>query len=287
VNAKINKSLDYNKLIEQHSKGKLLGTQLKFPLYASIKYDGNYVVVHVKDGQPIFETSGGLFYRHTNGVDKIFKVVQDGCYIAERIANDGKLGDRKYCTLVGPKTAQLSYGHSYKVFDYISNEDYLLGRSSKDFKDRMKIISDNIDIPHRTEPVLINSINQLREYFDLIISQGYEGLMLMQSTYRWRDTKSRTTDIIKYKNRPTVDLICIGTTEGEGKYAGMIGALILKDHKGRVVNVGSGLDDYERSMHSSAFIGKVVEIQYEQILDTYIQPAFIRIRTDKTKGGID
>lgn len=281
MNAKINKSLDYNKLLESHRQGKLLKTQLKFPLYASIKYDGNYVVVHVKDGQPTFETSGGLFYKHTNQVDNIFKIVQDGHYLAERIAKEGKLGDRAYCTLVGPKTAQVSYGHSYKVFDYISDEDYLLGRSRTEFKDRMKIISSNLSIHHRTDPVFIKSVLELKDYFNLIISEGYEGLMLMQPDYKWRDTKSRTVDMVKYKNRPTVDLICIGVTEGEGKYVGMIGSLILKDSKGRVVNVGSGLDDYERSMHPSAFVGKIVEIQYEQILDTYIQPTFIRIRAMK------
>ena len=62
------------------------------------------------------------------------------------------------------------------------------------------------------------------------------------------------------------DLLCIGTTEGEGKYSKEIGALILRDKKGREVAVGSGLSDYDRSLDPLNFIGKVIEIGYEQII---------------------
>ena len=67
----------------------------------------------------------------------------------------------------------------------------------------------------------------------------------------------------------------------------MIGALVLEDSQGRRVSVGSGLTDGDRNEHYNAFEGKVVEIEYEQIIDTYIQPTFIRVRYDKTKEEID
>ena len=49
----------------------------------------------------------------------------------------------------------------------------------------------------------------------------------------------------------------------------------------------SGLCDFSRGRDSSVFVGSVVEIEYEQILDTYIQPTFICIREDKTAEDID
>ena len=79
----------------------------------------------------------------------------------------------------------------------------------------------------------------------------------------------------------------MGITEGEGKYKGMIGSLVLQDASGRIVSVGSGLSDAYRSKASIAYIGKVIEIEYEQILDTYIQPTFVTVRLDKTKEEID
>ncbi len=67
----------------------------------------------------------------------------------------------------------------------------------------------------------------------------------------------------------------------------MIGALLLEDSKGRVVSVGSGLSDDQRRVNSMYFVGRVIEIEYEQILDTYIQPIIKCIRADKTAEDID
>ena len=97
----------------------------------------------------------------------------------------------------------------------------------------------------------------------------------------------RVNHSIKLKYRPTADLLCIDVEQGEGKYTGMIGSLVLQDMTGRVVKVGSGLSDFDRTMLSGHFINSIIEIEYEQIMDTYIQPTFIRVRDDKTKEEID
>ena len=109
--------------------------------------------------------------------------------------------------------------------------------------------------------------------------------MLYQPDFKWEDTKSRRVDLCKYKKRRTADLLCIGTTEGEGKYEGQLGSLVLRDNSGRVCNVGSGLDDDDRLLDD--WIDKVIEIEFEQIIDTYIQPTFIRVRDDKDATEID
>ena len=49
----------------------------------------------------------------------------------------------------------------------------------------------------------------------------------------------------------------------------------------------AGLDDTDRSGLHAYYIGKVIEVEYEQILDTYIQPTYKTIREDKTKEEID
>ena len=74
---------------------------------------------------------------------------------------------------------------------------------------------------------------------------------------------------------------------GEGKYEGKIGALILIDSEDREVRVGSGLSDEQRSKTKMHYYGQVIEIEYERIDSTYIQPIFKCIRDDKEPGEID
>lgn len=117
--------------------------------------------------------------------------------------------------------------------------------------------------------------------------EGWEGLYLKHRTHIYEPGK-RLNTAIKLKYRPTADLVCIGIEYGIGKYEGMIGSLILKDKEGLVVSVGSGLADIERKITDETFwVGKIIEISYEQKLDTYIQPIYISYRCDKTIKDID
>jgi len=288
--AKINKALDLNKLFQDQSAGKLLKKSIKWPMYGSIKYDGNYTVV-IKEcqGNVKFISSGGHEYDNNNSTIFDSSSVSPGVYIAERIANDGKLGDRKNCALRGPRHAQTAHNHKYMVHDYMSMAEYRVGRSDDDYDERIDSLVLNTGIPleNMVENKLLYSQGHADEYLVDVVKEGYEGIMLKSPSWIWQDTKSRKVDNVKYKKRATADLYCMGTTDGEGKYEGMIGALVLQDSKGREVTVGSGLNDDDRAVDPSYFIGEVIEIEYEQIMDTYIQPTFITIRLDKSLGDID
>lgn len=291
--SKINKALDLNKLFIDQKNGKLLKKQLSFPLYAPIKYDGNYTVTEVLNGKIVHTTSGGLNYKHTDDYGDIFKFCMDGYYLAERIAKEGKLGQRRYCALTGPKKDQKATKHSYKVFGFVSVDDYVKGVSKVRYPDMLaQLLLSGVPHEHIVETPLIFSMAELDDYLTNVVKAGYEGVMAVSPNWCWKDTKSRNIDFCKYKKRPTVDLLCIGVEEGEGKYEGMIGALVLRDSQGRIVSVGSGMSDEDRTMEDY-FVGKVVEVFYEQIIHTYIQPTFgneyegVLVRHDKTEKDID
>lgn len=289
MSAKINKALDYNKLLEAQAQGKQKKKRLQYPILANIKYDGNYVIVTVANGKPSYLTSGGLTYTHTDKGGVIFDFATDGVYIAERISKDGKLGRRRECSLTGPKSDQKSTGHTYKVFDWLTFEEYEKGSSIREYPMRAEalLLYSNIPKEFIAEPEVINDEIELQSYLRHVVNDGYEGIMLMDALWCWTDTKSRTIKFCKYKQRKTVDLLCIGVKDGTGKYTDMIGSLTLTDSMNRIVDVGSGLDDYMRSKEPTYFIGKVIEIEYEQIMDTYIQPSFVSVRLDKTEDNID
>ena len=286
--SKINKALDLNKLFETQKKGKLLKKNVLFPMFASIKYDGNYVVVEVVGGRTRFVTSGGLTYTHLDEAGKPFENCRDGAYLCERISCMGALGDRDRCNLRGSKDAQTSEGHNYKCFDYLTIEEYIAGKSEASFLHR-KILLENsgLESSYIATQEIVKNQKDLDELLKEYVNMGYEGLMCISPAMEWKDTKSRTVDLIKYKKRRTADLLCTGTGEGEGKYEGLIGSLQLEDRSGRVVMVGSGLSDEDRHGLHAYFIGSVVEIEFERIADTYIQPTFIRVRDDKHETEID
>ncbi len=129
-------------------------------------------------------------------------------------------------------------------------------------------------------------------YAKQLVKDGWEGAMLVEPDSLYH-TGKRVNHSIKLKYRKTADLLCIGIEQGEGKYIGMVGSLILQDKAGRIVSVGSGMSDSDRLLGEDYYIGTVVEIEYEQIMDTYIQPTFgsstagITVRHDKTKEEID
>ena len=288
MTTKIQKSLDYNKLLQQQAQGKLLKKKLSFPLIAQIKYDGAYTVIEVSNDYKVtYHTSGGLQYSIVKQYWEDY--LQPGFYIAERIMRGGKLGTRRYTALTGPKTDQVAHSKSeFVVHDYLTYDEYHNGKAVKEYIDRHGDIRKR-GVPNeiRVSNYIASNMKQLDELLDKVVKLGYEGLMLKQPDWLWKDTKSRKIECAKYKKRPTADLLCIGVTEGTGKYEGMIGALVLQDSNGRQVQVGSGLSDHERSKHDEWFVGKVIEIEYEQLMDTYIQPTYIHVRVDKTAKEID
>ncbi len=286
--SKINKALDYNRLLQDQAKGKLLKKKLMFPLYAGLKMDGNYTVI-IKESQGLvrYITSGGHEYTPNEPTFIDAHSTPIGVYIAERIGTDGKLGDRVNCSLRGKRGEQIAHSHKYLLHDWLTLDEYYKGMSYRTYSTRRKELMDIFTTTQVIRDILLNTRNELEAYLVDAVKLGYEGLMLKQPEWYWKDTKSRTVDLVKYKKRPTADLLCIGITEGTKKYEGMIGALVLVDSQGREVSVGSGLSDEDRSLNPSSYIGKVIEIEYEQIIDTYIQPTFIQVRHDKDKEDID
>jgi len=290
MTTKIQKSLDYNKLLQQQAQGKLLKKKLSFPLIAQIKYDGAYTVIEVsKDYKVTYHTSGGLTYSLRNKPHFIDHL-QPGFYIAERIMKGGKLGTRRYTALIGPKIDQVAHSSStFRIHDYLTYDEYQRGKAVTPYYRRFGECIAQFNIPH-TALVISKTVfteQELENYLDEVVKMGYEGVMLKDPDWLWEDTKSRRIECAKYKKRPTVDLLCVGVTDGTGKYEGLIGALVLQDSKGRQVQVGSGLSDADRQIKPDFFIGQVIEIEYEQLMDTYIQPTFIQVRMDKSKEEID
>jgi DNA ligase-1 len=80
----------------------------------------------------------------------------------------------------------------------------------------------------------------------------------------------------------------VGIEEGTGKYAGMLGALILESSDGVIkVRAGSGFSDEQRKQGKEV-IGKIAAIKYNMRIknkageESLFLPIVLEIRDDKT-----
>ena len=114
--------------------------------------------------------------------------------------------------------------------------------------------------------------------------------MAKQSGAGWDAGVDNSGRTIKLKDKISVDLLCVGVTEGKGKFAGMVGSLtVLWGGKREEVN-GGKLTTKERQEYfspegSAAIVGKIVEVHALGITPDgkLREPVFQHVRHDKTE----
>lgn len=100
---------------------------------------------------------------------------------------------------------------------------------------------------------------QLDARLQAVIAGGGEGLMLHHALAPYRAGRSDT--LLKLKRGQDAEARVVGYRPGKGKYAGMVGALLVVDAHGRRFALGSGLRDRDRAMPPT--IGSTVTFRYE------------------------
>jgi len=91
----------------------------------------------------------------------------------------------------------------------------------------------------------VASRGQLDARLQDVVAAGGEGLMLHRADARYRF--GRSDDLHKLKPWDDAEARVVGYRPGSGKYAGMVGALVVEDASGRRFALGSGLSDADRA----------------------------------------
>ncbi|MGW8180087.1 MAG: ATP-dependent DNA ligase [bacterium] len=127
-------------------------------------------------------------------------------------------------------------------------------------------------------------------YYTYIVKEGGEGVMLKNPTSLYHPGKRRANTWYKLKKFDTLEMFITGADPGQGKYEGMIGALVVETVDGLQLRC-SGMTDEQRvfmTMHLERLVAekRVVEVKYFGLTaGTPRHPQFLRYCTDKARAG--
>ncbi len=90
----------------------------------------------------------------------------------------------------------------------------------------------------------VQNRSELMRRLDAVVKAGGEGLMLHRGRSLYR--AERNDDLLKLKPWDDAEAVVVAVLPGKGKYAGMMGALLMETPAGRRFRLGSGFRDAER-----------------------------------------
>ncbi|MCG8394770.1 MAG: DNA ligase [Pseudomonadales bacterium] len=114
---------------------------------------------------------------------------------------------------------------------------------------------------------------------DKVLARGGEGLMLHHGDSFYQ--AGRGNAVLKVKTYQDAEATVIAHTEGQGKYRGQLGALVVKTTDGRRFRLGSGFSDAER--RNPPPVGATVTYKYYGLTATGLPrfASFLRVRNDE------
>lgn len=268
-------------------------TRIKYPAIIQQKCDGARVHLYFDGGSvkaisrtgKEFQIHGALdgagaeFMLRGETFDGELLVVKDGKVLERKLSN-GILNKANKGT-ISKEEADMIVAVIWDIVDFGGTIPYSLRFNAlgiKDLHGRFALVPWKI----------VNDEDDAMEFFQEQLTQGQEGAVLKNLDSKW--VPKRSKDQCKLKEINTADLKVIGTFEGTGKYVGMLGGLVCETSDGLLnVRVGSGFSDEERTVPQEGWIGKIVEVLYNQKITSKSKdkaslflPRISCVRFDKT-----
>lgn len=277
---------------------------VSLPITGQIKYNGTRVIAIVEPGDSVlFKTRNG----HSFKFPSLEKVILD-TILYPTVSEYGCIYDGELCfgDSQGENHARVSgivnsaikgtpipdhLGLVFNTFDFMSKPEFDAAECHKTYRERYTNLHNSF-LPSKfmkvAETLEFTTTEQIQAKFSEVLANRYEGLILKSWDHKY--TFKRSKDWIKLKAIKDATLEVLNIIPGEGKYEGMIGALQCDgtvEGKHVIVNVGSGLNDADRSMDPSHFVGAKIDVKYNEVIankndNTFslFLPRFITVRGD-------
>lgn len=279
------------------------------------KFGGPYIVQKKCDGGRVnvmVDADGKVTYRSRNGnelnlygmFDTQFSDYRNSVFDGELLVRDDhgvadrKTGNGLYTKAVrGTLSVKEVASFCMEVWDVIHIEEFNAGVGKVTYEDRLTTLLNyskfNPTLVQVVESQKVNTLEQCFEFYDRMRSEGEEGAIIKTAKGVWEDKRSK--HMVKMKAEETADLLCVGWEPGSGKYANMIGNLIVQTSCGKLVTgVGTGLNDADRAQPPEYYLGKVIELCYNEVIasknpkvttKSLFLPVYKQVRFDKNTAN--
>jgi len=276
-------------------------TKIKFPCIAQTKMDGMRFNAIVENGTVQYRSRAGKELDLFGVLDSdIMSLTAEQSYVLDgellMVGADGRPMDRKTGNGLltkfqkGTGTAALAQQVRAVVWDIIPLFCFRKGScSGVGYRDRLNMLTtEKLTRASIVTTHVVKSMEEAQALYQQKLLEGEEGLVLKDPAGPWENKRAKHQ--VKMKAELEADLYCAGVTAGTGKYQGKIGSLECHSNGGTVVvNVGTGLNDEERSWDPKEFVGKIVSVKYNALITdkktgqkSLFLPVFVEIRDDKT-----
>lgn len=276
-------------------------TELKYPLWGQLKYDGVRLIMLYDGDKVVFKTRNGKVIHLPETQQKLearlsYPLVLDnevtllGGTTEDRTTVSGMINSARSGNVIDEAILV------FNVFDCMKYGDFNLGVCDIPYSLRLpqaeSLCDYDIELSQFkiAETKVINSVEEANELFNKYIADGQEGLILKSPNHLY--TFKRSKDWAKLKAVKSVELSCVDINRGDGKYTSAIGALVCEgvvEGKQIKVNVGSGLTDHDRTnIAFGEYFNNLIEVKYNSIIQdsktgewSLFLPRFVCIRYDK------
>ena len=273
-------------------------TKVKFPCIVQTKMDGMRFNAHVTNGDVVFRSRAGKDLAFEGlPIEADFQKLPEGVYDGELlVANSDRKTGNGILTKFQKGTGTVVVGRDIhaKVWDVIPVTDFAKGSCSIGYFERFQILSGALKAARPSTIILVQTwlevsdMEEAQTIYKEQLAHGEEGVILKDPKGPWED--KRVKHQVKMKAELEADLRVTGFLPGAGKFEGKIGSLLVESADGKVKTaVGTGLNDEERSWDPKEFIGKIVAVKYNALIDdkktglkSLFLPVFVEIRDDKT-----
>ena len=225
---------------------------------------GGVTTLYSRNGKSISENYKDTIIRDIESLAASGKLPKNIVFDGELMGSDFTQTVSQFRKKTGADTSQ----HFYHIFDWMPYEDWVNQAPSLTCQDTREQLEDmSLESQSRFLRIVSRDIvspDKIKAMHDNYVAQGYEGVMIKTLNTKYKF--GRGFNVTKLKDFFDSDLEVIRFEEGEGKYTGKLGAIVVKN-KEVLVNVGSGFTDEERVMiwsDRSKFRGMVAEIRYQE-----------------------
>jgi ATP-dependent DNA ligase len=287
---------------------------INYPAYAQLKANGLFINA-IKESEKFtsirFLSRNGLMIDLLGNLIKEMTVIskrnnfvilgeglvksKDGFHILDRKTGNGIINKAIKHTITEDEASRVFLS----VWDIIPLADWKEGKCNIPYDVRFERLSSMVEalndegydrigiIDTRT----VENYDEAEFFFDEMIEDDQEGAVLKNAKGIWKDTSSGSKDQVKMKLKDPADLICVGTIP-HTKNPVWIGSLVLESSDEIIkVSTGSGLTEGDRQEFPEHYIGKIIEMEYNEITSdkktkqkSLYLPIYKGIRFDKDEA---